>query len=65
MNSTDNPGDFTGLTTLRLIRTGENLDRSSLTQPPALKTVYIDESAERSIRSALDGSAVEVHVITE
>ena len=60
LNSTENLGDFTGLTTLRLERTGENLDWSGLAKLPALRTVYTDESMETEIRSALAGTAVTV-----
>ena len=65
LNSTDNLEDFKGLTIFRLIRTGENLNWSVLAQLPVLKTVYVDESTERVIRSDLSGSAVEIKLVTE
>ncbi|MBQ9663073.1 MAG: TIR domain-containing protein [Oscillospiraceae bacterium] len=58
LNSTENLGDFTGLTTLRLERTGENLDWSGLAKLPALKTVYANESMEAVLRPVLEGTAV-------
>ena len=65
LNATDNLEDFTGLTTLRLVRTGENLDWSVLAELPALTTVSVDESTEPVIRSALNESTVNVVLITE
>ena len=60
LNSTVNLEDFTGLTTLRLERTGENLDWSLLSTLPALKTVYVDESMEGTIRAVLNASGVTI-----
>lgn len=65
LNSTDNLKDFTGLTTLRLARTGENLDWSALADLPALKTVTIDESMEGVIRDALNGSSVSLLLVAD
>lgn len=62
LNSTVNLEDFLGLTTLRLERTGENLDWLILLKLPALKTVYVDESMEATVRAALDGSDVTIIV---
>lgn len=63
LNSTANLNDFKGLTTLRLIRTGENLDWAALAELPALKTVYIDPGLESAVRVALAGT--DVNVVTE
>lgn len=60
LNSTVNLEDFTGLTTLRLERTGENLDWSELAGLPALKTVIVDESMEGVICAALGTAEVTV-----
>lgn len=60
LNSTENLEDFTGLTTLRLERTGENLDWAALASLPALKTVIVDESTEGVIRATLAGTGVTV-----
>lgn len=65
LNATDNLEDFTGLTTLCLVRTGENLDWSVLAGLPALTTVTVDESTEPAIRGALNGNAVNITLITE
>lgn len=62
LNSTANLHDFTGLSTLRLIRTGAELDWSALADLPALKTVTVDGSVEKTIRSALGDSSVEIRV---
>ena len=64
LNSTVNLEDFTGLTTLRLVRTGEMLDWTVLTQLPTLKTVYLDTTMETTIRSALNGTDVAI-ILTE
>ena len=58
LNSTDNLKDFTGLTTHRLERTGENLDWSALCALPSLKTVTVDESMASALRDVLDGSNI-------
>ena len=60
LNSTANLKDFHGLTTLRLVRTGELLDWSALTELPVLKTVYADESMAAALRAALAGSSAEL-----
>lgn len=60
MNSTANLEDFRSLTTLRLIRSGENLDWSGLTRMQALKSVFADESMIEVLQSALEGSGVRV-----
>ncbi|MCR5844061.1 MAG: TIR domain-containing protein [Oscillospiraceae bacterium] len=62
LNSTANLDDFTGLSTLRLIRTGAELDWSALADLPALKTVTVDESVEKTIRSALGDSSAEIRI---
>ena len=62
LNSTANLKDFRGLTTLRLIRTGENLDWSVLGSLPVLKSVYADVSMEQTLAAALDGSGVQLIV---
>lgn len=65
LNSTVNLGDFTGLTTLSLVRTGETLDWSALARLPALKTVYVDETMEHTIRTALSGSDISLVLIED
>ena len=56
LNSTINIEDFTGLTTLTLISTGEELDWSGLAGLPALSKVYYDRSMEAALTRALGGS---------
>ena len=62
LNSTVNLGDFTGLTTLRLIGTGEDLDWSALAELERLSTVYADAATEPALRRALSGSGVSLVV---
>ena len=62
LNSTVNLGDFTGLTTLRLIGTGEDLDWSALAALERLSTVYADAFTEPALRRALSGSGVSLVV---
>ncbi len=63
LNSTKNLDDFTGLTTLTLIRSGENLDWSELAALPRLKTVYCDSSMESTLQAALQGSGISVSTV--
>lgn len=56
LNSTINIEDFTGLTTLTLISSGEELDWSALAELPALSKVYYDQSMEAAVTRALGGS---------
>ncbi len=58
LNSTRNLGDFQGLTTITLIRTGETLDWTELASLPVLKTVYADASMESMLRAVLAGTDV-------
>ena len=60
LNSTANLEDFTGLTTLRLIDTGTELDWTVLQELPALKTVYINGDRAEHVRDALAGTDVEL-----
>ena len=60
LDSTANLEDFRGLTTLRLLRTGELLDWSALAKLPVLKTVYADESLAENLREALASSDTEL-----
>lgn len=62
LNSTANLEDFTGLTTLRLIGTGEELDWSALEGLELLTTVYVDTAAEPAVRRGLGESAAQLLV---
>lgn len=62
LNNTRNLEDFSGLTTVSLIRTGETLDWSPLARLPVLKTVYGDATMEAALRSALDGSKIDLYI---
>ena len=63
LNSTKNLEDFTGLTTLTLIRSGENLDWSELAALPCLKAVYCDSAMADTLQAALQGSGVSVRTV--
>ena len=56
LNSTKNLEDFTGLRELTLVRSGEKLDWSALSELSSLRTVTADESMEAVLREALAGS---------
>ncbi len=60
LNSTKNLPDFSGLTTLTLVRSGETLDWSALAELPVLQTVSTDESMESAIRAALAETEVRI-----
>lgn len=60
LNSTDNIEDFTGLTTLTLISSGEDLDWSGLEKLPALSKVYYDQSMAAALERALGSSGVQL-----
>ena len=64
LNSTVNLGDFTGLTTLYLIGTGEDLDWSALAELERLSTVYVDAVPEPAVRRALGNSSASLMVET-
>ena len=63
LDSTDNLEDFDGLTTLRLIRSGESLDFSALASLAALRSVQADETMIGSLRDALRGSGLEPDLV--
>ena len=63
LDSTDNLEDFDGLTTLRLIRSGESLDFSALASLAALRSVQADETMIGSLRDALRGSGLEPELV--
>ena len=63
LDSTDNLEDFDGLTTLRLIRSGESLDFSALASLAALRSVQADETMIDSLRDALRGSGLEPELV--
>ena len=63
LNSTKNLEDFTGLTTLTLIRSGENLDWSELAALPCLKAVYCDSAMADTLQAALQGSGVSLRTV--
>ena len=65
LDSTANLEDFEGLTTLTLVRSGEELDWSRLSGLPVLKTVTIDGSMEAAVRPALEGTDVEILMLEE
>jgi hypothetical protein len=62
LNSTVNLGDFTGLTTLRLIGTGEDLDWSALAELERLSTVYVDAATEPAVGRGLGNSGASLVV---
>ena len=63
LNSTDNLEDFRSLTTLTLIRTGENLDWSILASLDKLNTVTVDPTLEPVLRAALEGTDIRLVVL--
>lgn len=63
LDSTDNLEDFSGLTTLRLIHSGETLDYSALAGIKALRLVQADESMRAVLQQALEGSEVKLEII--
>ena len=65
LNSTVNLEDFTGLTTLTLLSTGEELDWSLLAELPVLSKVYYDTPMAPALERALGGSAVQLIPIEE
>ena len=65
LNSTVNLEDFTSLTTLTLIRSGETLDWSVLAELPALQTVRADAATADALRDALAGTGVNLSVFEE
>ena len=65
LDSTRNLEDFQGLTTLTLIRTGENLNWSALARLPVLKNVYADSMLTEMLRPILDGSGVTLSTVYE
>ena len=65
LNSTRNLEDFSGLTTLTLIRTGETLDWSELKSLPSLKKVYADVSMRNMLEDVLEGSKIALEPATD
>ena len=63
LNSTRNLEDFTGLTTLTLIRTGPTLDWTELASLPSLKTVYADLSMKDMLEDVLEGSKIDLEPV--
>ena len=63
LNSTKNLDDFTGLTTLTLIRSGAALNWSALQTLPALRSVTADASMEDALRSAV-GSGARLEILS-
>lgn len=63
LDSTRNLEDFTGLTSLCLIRSGEMLDFSALTQLGALKSVQADETMRQTLQQALEGSGIQLEIL--
>lgn len=60
LNSTVNLDDFTGLTTLTLLSTGEELDWSLLSKLPVLSRVYYDAPMAETLGHALSGTTVQL-----
>ena len=65
LNRTKNLEDFEGLTTLTLVRSGELLDWSGLTNLPVLKTVYADISMAEVLRPVLETSSISLELVEE
>ena len=65
LNSTRNLHDFTGMTTLTLVRSGARLDWSELAELPALRTVSVDRSMESAIASVLDETETTLLVLPD
>ena len=63
LNSTNNLEDFTGMTTLKLIRSGARLDWSALVELPALRSVTADASMEEALAPVLAGSGAELTIL--
>ena len=63
LNSTNNLEDFTGMTTLTLLRSGARLDWSALAGLPALRSVKADESMEEALAPVLAGSGAELTIL--
>ena len=63
LSSTKNLEDFTGLTTLTLIRSGEELDFSVLAELPALKTVRTGPAMADELRGILRASSAVVETV--
>ena len=65
LNSTVNLEDFTGLTTLTLLSTGEELDWSLLSELPVLSKVYYDAPMAQALERALGSSGVQLILLEE
>ena len=63
LNSTNNLEDFTGMTTLTLLRSGARLDWSALAGLPALRSVKADESMEEALAPVLAESGAELTIL--
>ena len=55
LNATKNLEDFTGLTTLTVIRSGDTLDWTALGSLPALRQVTADETMRSALSTAVGG----------
>ncbi len=64
LDTTINIEDFTGLTQLYLSGTGDELDWTTLTLLPALKTVYAEEPLAGELSRVLSGRAVTVTALS-
>ena len=65
LDSTVNLDDFSGLTVLTLISSGENLDWTILGELPLLGKVSTDEAMYAAVSRALEGTGVDVELIEE
>ena len=65
LNATVNLEDFTGLTTLTLLSTGEELDWSLLSELPVLSKVYYDAPMAQALERALGSSGVQLILVEE
>ena len=60
LDSANNLHDFKGLTEMYIINSGENLDWSELGDIDTLSRVYVSDSTESAVRSALKGRDVTI-----
>lgn len=65
LNSTVNLDDFTGLTTLTILSTGEELDWSLLSKLSVLSRVYYDAPMAETLERALAGSGGQLILLGE
>ena len=63
LDSASNLHEFSGLTEIYIIDSGENLDWSELSDIDTLNRVYVSTSTEHTVRNALAGTDVSIEVI--